>query len=259
MTKKISIYLSLLLIIVLTYILLQYNFNIAQKTFFILGSISLGVLGFLILKKYLTWFVMYMFNIRINDYNRYVEKPRLLVYLIFLPLLFFITSQLKTVNISTPFFAQLIHYLIYNCVIFVCNLFLGFTWTEKFISKFIPKIEQTLLDASEPKHLTEDNKQKIFGKFKQFEIIDDDIEFDYFCNIFLFSPLKVNLNYSQLYYFHFLYKSRIDYKMELRKFGEYFLQRNFKPFDYNTLKKEGSRQRYPKNQEFLDELFNEIK
>jgi len=47
--------------------------------------------------------------------------------------------------------------------------------------------------------------------------------------------------------------------MDLRKFIEYFLQKNAKPFDYNTIKKEGSRQKSPKNQEFLDELFNEVK
>lgn len=259
MTNKIYIYLCILLINILTYTLLNYNFSLTQKTSIILGFISLGILGFLILKKYVTWFVMFMFNVKLNDYNKYIEKPRLLIYLIFLPLLFLITSQLKNINASDSFLTQLIQFLIYNSSIFICCLFLGFTWTEKFIFKFIPDVEETLQKVSEHKSLTEENKQTIFEKFRQFEIIDDDIELDNFCSKFLNLPLKVNLNYSQLYYFHYLYKTRIDAKMDLRKFIEYFLQKNAKPFDYNTIKKEGSRQKSPKNQEFLDELFNEIK
>ncbi|OPC53538.1 hypothetical protein BAY07_15935 [Elizabethkingia bruuniana] len=259
MTNKIYIYLCIILINALTYTLLNYNFGLLQKSSIILGFISVGILGFLIMKKYITWFVMFMFNVKLNDYNKYIEKPRLLIYLIFLPLLFLIISQLKTINASDSFLTQLIQFLIYNSSIFICCLFLGFTWTEKFISKFIPDVEESLQKVSEHKSLAEENKHKIFEKFRQFEIIDDDIERDNFCSTFLSLPLKVNLNYSQLYYFHYLYKTRIDAKMDLRKFIEYFLQKNAKPFDYNTIKKEGSRQKNPKNQEFLDELFNEIK
>ncbi|HIB8182283.1 TPA: hypothetical protein ACWX1I_003701 [Elizabethkingia anophelis] len=259
MTNKIYIYLCIILINALTYTLLNYNFGVTQKTSIFMGYISLGIFGILILKKYVTWFIMFMFNVKLNDYNKYIEKPRLLIYLIFLPLLFLIINQLKIISASDPFLTQLIQFLILNSSIFICCLFLGFTWTEKFISKFIPDVEETLQKVSEKKSLAEEKKHKIFEKFRQFEIIDDDIELDNFCSTFLNLPLKVNLNYSQLYYFHYLYKARIDDKMDLRKFIEYFLQKNAKPFDYNTIKKEGSRQKNPKNQEFLDELFNEIK
>ncbi|MDV3753486.1 hypothetical protein CMU20_00480 [Elizabethkingia anophelis] len=258
MTNKIYIYLCIILINALTYTLLNYNFGVTQKTSIFFGYISLGIFGILILKKHLTWFVMFMFNIKLNDYNKYIEKPRLCIYIIFFPILFLFTNLLKTINASDSFIIQLIQFLIYNSFIFLCCLFLGFTWTEKFISKFIPDVEETLQKVYGYKSLAEEKKHKIFEKFRQFEIIDDDIELDNFCSIFLNLPLKVNLNYSQLYYFHYLYKAKIDTKMDLRKFIEYFLQKNAKPFDYNTIKKEGSRQKSPKNQVFLNELFNEI-
>ncbi|AQX09718.1 hypothetical protein [Elizabethkingia ursingii] len=259
MKNKIYIYLCVILINTLTYTLLNYSFAVIQKTSIFLGYISLGIFGILIMKKYITWFIMFMFNVKLNDYNKYIEKPRLFIYIIFFPILFLFTSLLKIINASDSFIIQLIQFLIYNSFIFICCLFLGFTWTEKFISKFIPDVEETLQKVYGHKSLAEEKKHKIFEKFRQFEIIDDDIELDNFCSIFLNLPLKVNLNYSQLYYFHYLYKARIDAKMDLRKFIEYFLQKNAKPFDYNTIKKEGSRQKSPKNQEFIEEIFNQIK
>lgn len=104
---------------------------------------------------------MFMFNVKLNDYNKYIEKPRLLIYLIFLPLLFLVINKLKIISANDPFLTQLIKFLILNSSIFYAAYFLDLL-DRKVYLKFIPDVEESLQKVSEYKSLVEEKKHKIF-------------------------------------------------------------------------------------------------
>ena len=81
---KIKMIFPLIGILTFTYFLsINVDFKIF-KTFCLIIAIIIFILyevRFLV--KYLKWFLLYMFNEKLNEYDKRIEKPRLLIYLIF--------------------------------------------------------------------------------------------------------------------------------------------------------------------------------
>ncbi|MDV3794390.1 hypothetical protein CMU23_06910 [Elizabethkingia anophelis] len=140
MKIKVIVFGSLFLVNCLTYTLLELGFPILKIVSNVLPLVFLIYLVFRLIKKPVKWFVMKFCNEPINDYDKYVDKPRFLVYLIFVPMLIFAVYQTGEISESEHHFVQLIKFMICNSLSFICILYLNFSWSKKFADNLRNKI-----------------------------------------------------------------------------------------------------------------------
>ncbi|WP_415583372.1 hypothetical protein, partial [Flavobacterium frigoris] len=136
-------------------------FLIFQDDYFYLLTILiemlvLGVIAFKLLSIYWQCFIFFMLNETYKGYNKNIEKPRLLLHLLFFPISIFFLSMIKNFsdfnrNIkSTTSFLNMIevpNYIILTMFIFgfiISVLVMFTTWTKKFEKSYIPMMKEQL-------------------------------------------------------------------------------------------------------------------
>lgn len=161
-TKYLKFYLLLIITLIIFY---TYSFSYLSLNYFyiitiLIKTIFLGIVFFKLIVTYSIYFVYYMFNSTYHEYNKIVEKPRLLFHLIFIPLaLIFYNSFLEIIlthfNFKelptywyTNYIPQNIESSIYLSGFTVSILVVFFTRTKQFENLLIPLIEKKLTDKT---------------------------------------------------------------------------------------------------------------
>lgn len=107
----------------------------------------------LLYKYILHVFIPYMLNHKFN-WNKYVEKPRLLFYIVFGGIAYGCWLALLNYPYSGKYHFDLAFQILFLLILALSSLLLHFTWTKKFTSKLIPiardismKINRTPLES----------------------------------------------------------------------------------------------------------------
>lgn len=250
MKIKLFFYCSILLISGLTYLILQ-------SSFLVLKILSLGIpllsLAYFLVKlsiKPVNRVVLIFFNKQIKDYNKYVEKPRLLVYIIFVPILVFVIYHMQTIGSSEGYYTQLFKFIVYNLASFMCLCFLQFSWSKYFIEGVTnekPKIESKNNNEEEfcdfKLSYTKTELKQIYQKMIDNSFIESLVENqqmnddDYFVDILYNGKLpeqtifKLNFDNIQTKTFWDYLQSRDigakrEFKLSLDKFAKIFQNNN---------------------------------
>ena len=167
------------------------------KTFCLIIAIIIFILyevRFLV--KYLKWFLLYMFNEKLNEYDKRIEKPRLLIYLIFTPIFYYTLTQYKNILLNDKLYFNIIKLCIFNCVVFVSSLFLDFTWRKVFINSLIINIKNNLKKVEYGKLDRPHNEkiEKIYSFIKGNDFISETITKESFIKDFLINPIELNFS-----------------------------------------------------------------
>lgn len=145
-------------IILYTYLFSKFSFTYFYTTTLLLQIFILGIIFFKILKVYFLYFINYMFTVPNNNFDKIVEKPRLVFHIVFIPMSIFFTSGFKNIQILYIKEQESLNYFNINdfdllLLITINVLLIGFifsvsiiyySWTKKFENQFIPMIEKKL-------------------------------------------------------------------------------------------------------------------
>jgi hypothetical protein len=166
-----------LLLIIASIFLYTYFFSyLSLNYFYIITSTIETTLLVIVLYKliapYLVYFVRFMFNSSYEEYNKIIEKPRLLFHLIFIPIsIIFYNIFLERILIHfnfkkapadwyTNYIPQNIELSIYLSFFTISILFVLFTRTKQFENHLIPLIEEKLNSDKITLEFNEENDLK---------------------------------------------------------------------------------------------------
>lgn len=222
--STISLYLALILFLILGVFMFLYFGGFFYYAVLIVMFILSGYLLWKegrILWRYST---SYMFNIRASFFDKKIERPRLFFYVFFgimnVWALYRLGPYLLQVPIPLDFdnfrFSDVnTNYLIpiYTFVYGGSTLFLAFTWTEKFKSRFIPRIQENILKRETKEFQvkwTKDELGLIFDNLYDFDFIEcDDLDrtksifIESLCqSIFPKEKIHLKMDHIQTYLFH---------------------------------------------------------
>lgn len=130
MKMNLFLYSSILVISGLTYLLLESSFPVLKILSLAIPLVSLMYLLIRLSIKPVQRLILIFFNEQIKDYDKYVEKPRLLVYIVFLPILVFVIYYIGKISSSEDYYTQLIKFIVCNLASFICILFLQSSWSK---------------------------------------------------------------------------------------------------------------------------------
>ena len=151
--------LILLLIIVLSILIHYFEWEIGLRILIVTMLFTSGFLMYKQLKVLWKYFTYYMFNIKINFFDKRIERPRLFVYLtigIASLIMFRLFIKLESDQfLNKALFGSLL-LTIYWCFSYM----LYFTWGAKFQEKFIVKVEKQLLKTNDKSYQLEWTKEE---------------------------------------------------------------------------------------------------
>lgn len=146
------------------------NIQLAAEIIFIVIFTYLGLRFAL---RYFRIFVFFMLNIKFSWID-HIDKPRILVYILFYPSSFYFYSCLIKDKELTPLFIFLnILFLITSMtMLFFCH----FSWDKKFYKTFIPVIQNKFRTILKPSYLINesDKGEAIFQRFLDGKYLEGD-------------------------------------------------------------------------------------
>ncbi|WP_417886695.1 hypothetical protein [Zunongwangia sp.] len=170
------------------------NYYGSQTGYYIMSGIMILTTSFLFLKelKVVTnYSIAFMFDLRTDFFNKKIERPRLLVYLIFGA--FSVLFIVQYITLDKRLFLE--RYYISTLIITVytaCNFFLFYTWHPNFEKSFIPKSRKKILTKSNRLYELKWQKNELMSIYQSLaynnliELIDvnsNEIDYKLFANI----------------------------------------------------------------------------
>ncbi|KEO71740.1 hypothetical protein EL17_21375 [Anditalea andensis] len=125
-------------------------------------------------KHFALIYANYMFNQKSNDFNKHIDKPRILIYSIFWPLM--IIAMILFI-IHTPKYELWIEMIIISPLIVlfsIASYTCHFTWQPVFSEKFIPQIKKRIQSkkATFKCHYSVVQLRKIFKGMIEYELME---------------------------------------------------------------------------------------
>src|SRR5699024_122144 len=138
---------KLIFLLIAVALLVSVNIYLDNKYFYLslIGIMIMASSYYFIkeIKNIWRYFVAYMFNVRVTEFKKSIERPRLFIYITFGILSWFFLFQIFHFNSEntlyrSPYLAHTI-LIIYFLTYTLSTFLLHFSWTEEFEKTFIPK------------------------------------------------------------------------------------------------------------------------
>lgn len=167
------LYLSLLLVGIVGLLCSEWNFNFTKITTLLIIFSIFTILVYKEFRIIFPYFVSYMFNVKKIQFDKKIEKPRLLFYIIFGTTSLVTLFVLSTINESITLYSiNFTIFLLFN----VFSLYmLYFTWSAQFSTFLIPEIQKNLLEKENENfncQYTYDELSIIYDNTNDFNFID---------------------------------------------------------------------------------------
>lgn len=291
---RIPIYLKLLLIIIAvfiyTYLFSFLPLNIFYIVTIVIMTVFLAIVLWKLMIPYVYSFVYYMFNSVYREYNKTIEKPRLLFHLIVMPFMlysFVLFAQefliYNSINKHNYFYgdylskivelriveAKIIESSIYLTGFTLSLLVLFFTRTKSFENYVIPKIEKKLNDYNCIDFVNNYKKSELEKIFENLidenfisiiiedeNILDKDLFVEIISNEKLpESPIfRINMDNIQTQLFYSLFSEKIE-KITLEKFLKIFENKNKNTNAQSIRASASNAKNSPKESDVIKSLF----
>lgn len=168
---------------ILTIAVFLFNAKVLKVT-----SVTLILIFFLFLvgkliKKYIHWFTQHMFNKKITGYNKKIEKPRMLFYLVFGLLLILVLILYRSLSLEAKIIlgydVSLVGFVVLNILSATSIFFIWNTWNVQFEKIIIPAVQSNLDEEFPPNFKSDKNElDKIYeSAFRNKQITNSKKEF----------------------------------------------------------------------------------
>lgn len=266
MRKIVPIILTTLILSLITIITESKTSSIVLICFLLVGCFYQLYREVKVLNKFI---IAYMFNLKIDFFNKYIERPRIFIYLIFGTIMIISTYNYITLSFSSDIFKNI--YLTIYLILYVISFFLiDLSWKNEFISKFIPYVQKIVLNANnksfELNSYTEENLRKIYNNLLNFDFIEliddshDTFEDKLFADILLNGKIpenvifKLNFDNVQTKYFWDLLKQN-NMSFTLDDFLKIFCNKNRKATRKTIEPSFSKSSKEPKRKQDIDSCF----
>lgn len=263
--KKYKIFSMLIAVAIIASILLYIDYAIFKIAFIIVMSIILGLLVLKELVIILPFFASYMLNVQTKNFDKRIQKPRLLFYLLFGSLALISLVNFYNIKNTNSFyqFASITQILLFTLSAYL----LFFSWTNAFSYDLIPKMQKKIFVKSNYFEIgwSENQLKEIFNNLHDNNFIEILVEYDsfedtFFSEIFLTGeipqnqPLKLLMDNIQTKYFYDLFSSK-SVGFTLDNFLCIFSNKNGE-VNRSTVEPSFSKsKKNPKKSEVLDSVF----
>lgn len=180
--NKYLLYFLLILVGVVGFFSSEWNFNLSKKVTLLLMFITFVILIYKEFKVIFPYFVNYMLDIKKIKFDKKIEKPRLLFYIIFGAAS--LTSYFIVFNINEKQTLYSVNFAIFIMFYTFSVYMLYFTWLPQFNTYLIPKIQKNLLEKENKNFTCQYTYEELSLIYDQtndldfIEIISDDLNIE---------------------------------------------------------------------------------
>lgn len=233
----------------------------------IFSFVMIIVLAWLFFKEaviILPFFISYMLNVQVQNFDKKIEKPRLLFYILFglsavISLVTFYYLENDNIFDQLASVAQILMFTISAYLLY-------FSWNNKFIVDLIPQMQKKFFTESKYFQIgwSEDQLKDIFNRLNENNFIEilseyDVLDYDFFKDNFLLGKIpdeqlfKLNMDHIQTKYFFDLFSSRSK-GFTLDDFLCFFKNKNGIVIRPNIESSYSKSKKNPKQKDLLDQI-----
>lgn len=264
--KNFKLYAVLFGVGIFAFILLKID-SYLYKMVFLLGMTI--VLCWLLVKEIVSvfpYFVSYMLSVQLQNFDKKIEKPRLLFYFLFgssaiVALVLFYKLENNTVFYQ---FSSIIQILMFTLSVYL----LYFTWSNAFVEDLIPQLQKKIFAKSNYFEIgwNKDELKEIFNRLNENDFIEilidyEVLDFVFFSDKFVAGeipkeqPFKLNMDNVQTKYFFDLFSSKST-AFTLDDFLCFFTNKNGIAIRGNIESSYSKSKKNPKQKDVLDKIFD---
>ena len=164
-----------------------------RYTTIVLSTIILGITSFFVLKYYFFHYWFYMFNMN-TKWNKYIEKPRLAIYSITIPLTLIFYYEIYTQSYEYSFLNYLSIFSVIFLYLFMIVITL-ITLRDSLVTKLTPRIQRkNLTKTNVPDSIIKEDEKLIETSFNEFNNQYFEGNFNTYRALANYTPLKSKQN-----------------------------------------------------------------